>query len=201
MKIVNQAKLTINEINFADSTFTSFGTSSSSGSMVLRGRGRMWCSKSRLLELRSNFPLMQIKKIITRIRCKNFIVLKRLVLSVSGCRLKWDHQGPYKSHWCKGCKNRRIYFALKISKQLRCVQCTYPNNKERLCVRVCVPLSKLRNCLVNKIESGFIVFFPLFKNCFKIAVHAFALVCEDFPRVKRTFGSSRELPFVLRLPN
>ena len=126
MKIVNQAKLTINEINFADSTFTSFGTSSSSGSMVLRGRGRMWCSKSRLLELRSNFPLMQIKKIITRIRCKNFIVLKRLVLSVSGCRLKWDHQGPYKSHWCKGCKNRRIYFALKISKQLRYVQCTYP---------------------------------------------------------------------------
>ena len=88
MKIVNQTKLTINEINFADSTFTSFGTSSSSGSMVLRGRGRMWCSKSRLLELRSNFPLMQIKKIITRIRCKNFIVLKRLVLSVSGCRLK-----------------------------------------------------------------------------------------------------------------
>ena len=149
MKIVNQAKLTINEINFADSTFTSFGTSSSSGSMVLRGRGRMWCSKSRLLELRSNFPLMQIKKIITRIRCKNFIVLKRLVLSVSGCRLKWDHQDPYKSHWCKGCKNRRIYFAQKLSKQLRYVQCTSPIMTRRVSSANFFLSVSSRTCLVQ----------------------------------------------------
>ena len=109
-----KSKLTINEINFVDSTLTSSaGSWSSSGSMVLRGRGRIWCSKSRLLELRSNFPLMKVKKWRTRIRCKTFIVLKRLVLSVSGCRLKWDHQGPYKSHWCEGCMNHRVYFAQK----------------------------------------------------------------------------------------